>query len=328
MLSSSPSPPEGAMTDRILDVDLLAFEAGGSAARRAVVDGVRRSLETGFVFSSHDISEQLLDEAYGMLAAFFALPAERKAKWHVPEAHGASGYTGLSVERAVGAEVPDWKEMLNWSAPLPGRHPLRRAFPEQYPDQVIPEADVPGITDVLTRLHAGLLDLQTRVLRIVALGLGLAESFFDDMLLYGSTLNRAIRYPPMSEAAGSGAEWAAAHADINLITALPRASGPGLQVRTVDGWVDARPPEGSVILNTGLMLERLTNGLIPSGWHRVVGDPDQRTERLSVVQFCHPSGWTVLQPVAACIDDEHPQRYAGIRAGDLLARVVWDLGLG
>ena len=38
------------MSDSILDVDLLAFERGSSDQRRAVVDGVRRSLETGFVY--------------------------------------------------------------------------------------------------------------------------------------------------------------------------------------------------------------------------------------------------------------------------------------
>lgn len=315
------------MTDRILDVDLHAFESGDAAARRAVVDGVRRSLETGFVYSNHDIGEDLLDEAYGLLAAFFALPEERKRRWFAPGAHGATGYTGTAVETAVGSATPDHKEMLNWSGPLPGGHPLRRDFPAQYPDQLLPEADVAGITDVLLCLHAGLLDMQTRVLRIVASGLGVAESFFDDMLLYGSTLNRAIRYPPMADA-GPDAVWAAEHADINLITALPRASARGLQVRTVDGWVDVEPPPGCVVLNTGLMLERLTNGIIPSGHHRVVADPGQRAERLSVVQFCHPSGWTVLEPLATCVDADHPRRFAGIRAGDLLARVVWDLGLG
>lgn len=36
--------------DDILDVDLLAYERGSSSQRSAVVDGVRRSLATGFVF--------------------------------------------------------------------------------------------------------------------------------------------------------------------------------------------------------------------------------------------------------------------------------------
>ena len=59
------------MTDQILDVDLLAFEQHTGAERRAVVDGVRRSLATGFVYTSHDLSDDLLDTAYAMLRRFF-----------------------------------------------------------------------------------------------------------------------------------------------------------------------------------------------------------------------------------------------------------------
>ena len=46
---------------------------------------------------------------------------------------------------------------------------------------------------------------------------------------------------------------------------------------------------GRVIINTGIMLERLTNGQIPIGWHRVVAAPGYEGERYSVVQFCHPA---------------------------------------
>ena len=64
----------------ILDVDLLAFEQGSGAQRRAVVDGVRRSLETGFVYTRHDLSEDFLDSAYGMLREFFEAPLEEKQR--------------------------------------------------------------------------------------------------------------------------------------------------------------------------------------------------------------------------------------------------------
>ena len=74
--------------------------------------------------------------------------------------------------------------------------------------------------------------------------------------------------------------WAGEHGDINLITALPRASAPGLQVKTDGGWVDAVAPEGQVIINTGMMLEQLTNGVIPTGIHRVVPRPGQRRRAL------------------------------------------------
>ncbi|MDQ1478041.1 MAG: hypothetical protein QOE62_3270, partial [Actinomycetota bacterium] len=59
------------MTD-VLDVDLLEFEQGSDARRRAVVDGVMHSLGTGFVFTSHDIPSDLMDDAYAMLKQFFA----------------------------------------------------------------------------------------------------------------------------------------------------------------------------------------------------------------------------------------------------------------
>ena len=85
----------------ILDVDLLGFEQGGSEQRRAVVDGVRRSLATGFVYTSHDLSDDLLDTAYGMLREFFELPVETKQEFVAPGANGQTGYTGLLVETAA-----------------------------------------------------------------------------------------------------------------------------------------------------------------------------------------------------------------------------------
>src|ERR1700730_233234 len=132
------------MGDAIVDVDLLAFESGDRPARRAVVDGVLRSLRTGFVYTSHDIPDGLLDDAYGMLAAFFHIPVEVKQRYAAPESHGQTGYTGLLVETAAGADDADWKEMLNWSEDVPASHPLRRKYPHRHAEQVLPEADVRG----------------------------------------------------------------------------------------------------------------------------------------------------------------------------------------
>ncbi|MBA3289078.1 MAG: isopenicillin N synthase family oxygenase [Acidimicrobiia bacterium] len=319
----------------ILDVDLLDFEQGSSQQRRAVVDGVRRSLETGFVLTRHDLSEDLLDEAYGMLEAFFNSPLEDKQRWVRPGANGQTGYTGVLVETAASSDRPDWKEMLNWSTPIPAGHPLQRSFPQAYPDQVIPEDTVPGITKVLYEFHDTIAELQRRFLRVIAEGIGCHESFFDDMVRDGPTLTRAIRYPPMTEApgdwenggSGTGHVWAAEHGDINLITALPRSTAPGLQVLVDDEWVDAVAPDGQVIINTGIMLERLTNGQIPIGWHRVVADPSHAGERYSVVQFCHPRPWTVLAPVPSCCTPEQPQRFSAISAANALDEVLYEINL-
>jgi len=315
------------MTDQILDVDLMAFERTSDGPRRAVVDGVMRSLATGFVYTTHDVSDDLLDTAYGMLREFFEKQPEEKRQFEIAGANGQTGYTGLLVETAASSDKPDWKEMLNWSTPIAAGHPLRRKFKNAYPEQVLPEAVVPGISDVLYRFHDSIAGLQRRFLRVIAEGLGCHESFFDDMVEDGPTLTRAVRYPAMTESDASGHVWAAEHGDINLITALPRATAPGLQVKVDDNWIDATPPDNAVIINTGIMLERLTNGVIPIGWHRVVADPSYKGERYSVVQFCHPRPWTILAPLSSCCTPDNPQRFAAISAEDALDEVLYEINL-
>ena len=311
----------------ILEVDLLRFEQGDAAARAAVVDGVRRSLATGFVYTSHDVAAQVIDEAYAKLAEFFSLDQDTKSRFVAPGSNGQTGYTGLLVETAASADVPDWKEMLNWSDEPPAGHPLRRKYPHRYMDQVLPESAVPGITKVLMHFHERVFDLQRRFLRIIAVGLGAHEALFEGMLQHGSTLTRAIRYPAMTQAPGGEHVWAGEHGDINLITALPRATARGLQVKTADGWVDAVAPEGQVIINTGMMLEQLSNGVIPTGIHRVVADAGYDGERYSVVQFCHPTPWTILSPLPSCITADNPQRYGAVEAGDKLDEVLYQINL-
>jgi len=313
--------------DQILDVDLLAFEHGSDASKRATVDGVRRSLATGFVYTSTDISEDLLDTAYGMLVEFFSMDQATKTRFVAEGAHGQTGYTGLLVETAASSDKPDWKEMLNWASPIAHGHPLKRNFPGSYPDQLLPDEVVPGISQVLYAFHEAIADIQKRFLRIIAVGIGCHETFFDDMVTDGPTLTRAIRYPSMKDAPRGGHIWAGAHGDINLITALPRATAPGLQVEVEGEWVDALPPDGKMIINTGIMLERLTNGVLPIGWHRVIASPDFDAERYSVVQFCHPRPWTILAPVVTCCTPENPQKYSTITAADALDEVLYQINL-
>ena len=135
-------------------------------------------------------------------------------------------------------------------------------------------------------------------------------------------VTRALHYPPLPP--GVTAPWAEEHVDINLITVLPPASGPGLQIRTDTGWVAAEPPDGHLVLNTGIMLDRLSNGLVPAGVHRVTPAEPGR-ERFSLAQFCHPAPWTVLAPLHSTVTAEHPQRYGAVQAADLLDRTVWQI---
>ena len=137
-----------------------------------MVDGVRRSLETGFVYTSHDLSEDLLDRAYAMLREFFAAPAEEKQRWVVPGVHGQTGYTGLLVETAA----VERRAGLEGDAQLVGADPERPPVEAQVPDRLprpgAAGGTVPGITKVLTEFHETIADLQRRFLRVIAEGLG------------------------------------------------------------------------------------------------------------------------------------------------------------
>lgn len=327
-------------------VGLGEFESSGRAGQSTVAAEVMRSLRTGFVYLGHDLPVDLLDEAYGLLEQFFALPQEEKDACAAPGSHGSRGYTSVMVETAESSDVADWKEMLNWGAALPAGHP--EALPP-YDVWHRPSVFPPGTRRALEELHDRLVDVQRRFLRIVAVGLGAHSGFFDSMTQFAPHLTRAIRYPSMSAAPaadGSCPVWAAAHADINLTTALPRATDRGLQIRLPSSepspadpagavgaaggegeWVDAAPPDGHVILNTGLMMERVSNDLVPAGYHRVVADPSQTGDRISVVQFCHPRSSAVLQPLPSAVSRDWPCRYHPTSAHDALSEVVWAIAM-
>ena len=231
------------------------------------------------------------------------------------------------VETAASASVPDFKEMLNWGYGLPAGHPLLTTHSHQYGHPVLGEDDLPGITETLMKFHEDLLNIQTRTLRIIALGLGMCVDYFDEMLVDGSTLSRAIHYPHMSSAPSTEYVWAAEHTDINLITILPRSSASGLQVFTEDGWIAAEPPKGYAIVNAGMMLERISNGMIPAAAHRVIATDSDNVDRYSMVQFAHPTPWTILAPAPSCVTESAPLAYAPISAGDALTKVLWEINL-
>ena len=138
---------------------------------------------------------------------------------------------------------------------------------------------------------------------------------------------RAINYPAMNLAPNKRHLWAEEHGDINLITALPRANSRGLQIKINNHWIEATPTETHLIINTGIMLEHLSNGVIPTGIHRVIADENQAEGRMSIVQFCHPTPWTLLSPLPSCIDSTNPQRFAPVTAADRLDQVLWEINL-
>jgi len=119
-----------------------------------------------------------------------------------------------------------------------------------------------------------------------------------------NTLLRILHYPPLKGNEEPGAVRAAAHEDINLLTILPAANEPGLQVQQQDGsWIDVPCDFGNLIINIGDMLQEVSGGYFPSTSHRVINPSGKASKksRISLPLFLHPRDEVVLS-------DRHTQR--------------------
>jgi isopenicillin N synthase-like dioxygenase len=111
------------------------------------------------------------------------------------------------------------------------------------------------------------------------------------------TLLRVLHYPPLQGNEEPGAVRAAAHGDINLLTILPAATEPGLQVLGKDdAWHDVPCDFGLLIVNIGDMLEEASGKYYPSTVHRVLNPTGEgaKKSRISLPLFLHPRRDVVL----------------------------------
>lgn len=105
---------------------------------------------------------------------------------------------------------------------------------------------------------------------------------------------RVLHYPPMYE--GMSGPSAAPHEDINLLTLLPAADGPGLEIRARNGeWIKAPNQPEQLLVNIGDMLQEVLGGWLPSTTHRVVHSRHSGAHgRMSLPLFLHPRPEVVL----------------------------------
>lgn len=241
--------------------------------------------EYGFaIIADHGIPEELIRRAEEKAKAFFALPDEVKRGYHVPGGGGARGYTPFGIETAKGQKAHDLKEFWHVGRELPEGHPFRGPMP----DNVWPE-EVASFHDTFLELYETFDRTGIKILRAIARYLGIEEEYLVDSVRDGNSVMRLLHYPPIEGEPGSHIR-AGAHEDINTITLLLGAEEAGLELLTKEGkWIPVSPQPGELVVNIGDMLQRLTNGQLPSTSHRVVNPPRERwgLSRYSMPFFLH-----------------------------------------
>jgi isopenicillin N synthase-like dioxygenase len=278
--------------------------------------------EYGFVvLRDHGISSPEIREAYALVAQLFQLPLETKLKYNSGSG-GARGYTAFGRENAAGNPYADLKEFWHVGQTLtPASH-----YNGVYPENVWPE-EIPEFEHCLSGMYRKLEDLGKLMLEIVGDALGLEREFFDDMVSDGNSIYRLLHYPAVKGMDTGHRMRAAPHADINLLTLLLGATDSGLELRDNQGnWLPVESGPEEIVLDTGDMMSRLTNDVLPSTVHRVVNPFSQDKSRFSMPFFLHPHSGADLSCLPQC-EGETGAKYAPITAGDFLQQRLEEIGL-
>ncbi len=310
-------------------LDIRRFDQQGATDRASFVRELNTAYrEFGFVgITRHEIPESLIADAYRAIKAFFDLPLEKKVQYEIPGSGGARGYTRFGVEHAKDHPAVDLKEF--WHV---GReHVPGAAWIRDYPPNVWP-TEIPGFREATWALYQALESLGDRVLRAVALGLGLGEDYFADKTDHGNSILRPIHYPPLTQSSGDpDSVRSGQHEDINLITLLIGSGEPGLQVQSLKGeWIPVTTIPETIVVNVGDMLQRLTNNVLRSTTHRVVNPPSPYSEvpRYSIPFFLHPNSEFLIKSLEGCVTADNPEHYPEpITANDYLTQRLIEIGL-
>ena len=310
----------------IPQLDLSDFVSGDPARKGNFVRTLGKAYEEiGFVaIKHHGLSDDLQEELYEQVKQFFALPEDIKMKYEVPGLAGQRGYTSFGKEHAKDHNAGDLKEFWQFGQVVTDDKELR----EQYPKNVSVE-ELPMFNPIAMTVYKRLEDTGRLMLKAIALYLGLEEDYFEEKVINGNSILRAIHYPPITKDPGEAVR-SAEHEDINLITLLMGASADGLQVLNREKkWVPVTALPEHIVVNVGDMLQRLTNNKLRSTTHRVINPPKEKwaDPRYSIPFFLHPVSEMDLSCLEGCISDENPKYYEDITAGGYLDERLAEIGL-
>jgi isopenicillin N synthase-like dioxygenase len=307
------------MSRKVPEISLAAFTHGSaaqkSAFQNALFDGLR---EYGFVIlTDHNVPSNLLDDAYSLSQKLFDLPLIDKGKYR----GGMRGYTPFGTEHAKGNSLPDLKEFWQIGHDVVASHKIDPLFPPNiWPDEI------EGFAPTFSTLFKALNETGVLLLRALAPSLSLPAEHFDALVENGTSLLRVLHYPPIPDDADPNCVRAAAHEDINFITILVAAKGAGLELLDRDGtWLSVETDARNLIIDSGDMLARLTNGVIPATTHRVVNPSGPNVSRYSMPFFMHPSVETSLECLSSCLGDG--AKFPPITAGAFLQERLAQIGL-
>lgn len=296
------------------EIDLRDLHAAG-----AIDEACERA---GFLtIVGHGVPAEVIERAWNAARDYFDLPLEDKLQVAMPRPgypYGYSPVAGETLAKSLGNNsAPDLKESFAIGPVDRPTHAISdpdEAFawsPNLWP------AALPHLQPAWEQYFRSLSDLAARLLRLMALGLGMPGHHFDPMISRHTSAMRALNYPSRGEVQKElheGQFGASAHTDYGTLTIL--LADPvqgGLQVEGTDGrWHDVRAAPGSFVVNLGDAMARWTNDRWRSTMHRVQV-PEGRRQSIA---FFHNANWdAVIECLPTCLGPNEMPKYSPIEAG-------------
>jgi len=257
--------------------DLGRWLAGGPQDRRAFARELGEALEgIGFaILEGHGVPPSLWDEANAkVLELYRSTSVEDRSRYRAQRFGSVNqGYFPIKETSDIHPDLVEGWVFCRRAFDLEGTPGYREQ--DFWPR--------PGFEPLFRRLCLAQEALIRPVMQSLLTHLGCDPHLYDARLTATNFGLRLNYYPPLSEADDrSGAARLLGHEDVDLFTFLPAPEVEGLQVlnRRNMKWVRLRAPRGSIILNTGDYMQRISNDVFPSTTHRVAKprDPAQRTQ--------------------------------------------------
>ncbi len=225
---------------------------------------------------------------------------------------GASTITSSTIATA---DTPSQNAAFFIKNELAADHPdllagHRFKGPNQWPD------NLPGFRETLLEYADAQKALAMKLLPIYATALDLPAQYFNDHAGFRDPgfRVRMLHYPPQPDRKPN-VFGAGPHTDYSFFTILPQSDVDGLEIMAGrDEWVRAPMMPEHLLINTGDMCMRMSNGKFGSTPHRAVNESTE--VRYSAPFFFSPNADVVMKTLPNCISADHPARFDDISYGE------------
>eukprot|EP01089_Gocevia_fonbrunei_P022669 TRINITY_DN9246_c0_g1_i1.p1 TRINITY_DN9246_c0_g1~~TRINITY_DN9246_c0_g1_i1.p1 ORF type:complete len:344 (+),score=65.37 TRINITY_DN9246_c0_g1_i1:24-1055(+) len=289
-----------------------------------------------FYVIGHGIAEDIVNGAHENATKFFQLSTEEKQKILIKPGV-IRGYQCLGEN--VTQSKRDWHEAIDYYKELEeselGKQNEIISLESKHDEisnrrQVLhnllygknPYPELNSFKEFYQQYIQIMLDLGKSIMRAMALGLGLSETWFEDSHSISNPfwVMRIISYPPLqtSDLSDVGISCGE-HTDYGCLTIVNQDSTKGaLQIQCKNGeFIDANPIPGAFVMNIGDMMTVWTNGLFKSTVHRVVHKSEN--VRTSLPFFYEPNFEARVSPLPVCVNvdgKEYPPKTYGVHLLD------------